>query len=207
MKVLAFNGSPHTGGVVAKGISVMAGELLKEGIETELIQVGGRLIRGCIDCRKCKETGSGKCAIDDEVNQWREKAPEADGIILGTPVYYGSIAGTFKSFLDRFFFPRPNLRYKAGASVVSLRRTGGISTFHQINNYFLLAQMLITPGVYWDVIHGNTPEELDQDEEGLEIMEIQGRNMAWLIKTLAAGNKEVPPPPPVARRKLTNFIH
>jgi multimeric flavodoxin WrbA len=204
MKVLAFNGSPHAGGVVAKGISVMAGELKKEGIETELFHVGNKAIRGCIDCRKCKETG--KCAIDDEVNQWREKALDADGVILGTPVYYGGIAGTFKSFLDRFFFPGPDLKYKAAASVISLRRTGGINTFHQINNYFNLAQMLITPGVYWDVIHGNSPEELAQDEEGLQILEIQGRNMAWLIKTLAAGKKEIPPPPPI-QRKRTNFIH
>jgi multimeric flavodoxin WrbA len=205
MKVIAFNGSPHTGGVVAKGLSVMAGELKNEGIDTEIVQIGGKVIRGCMDCRKCREIG--KCVIDDEVNQRREEALAADGIILGTPVYYSGIAGTFKCFLDRFFFPGPDFRYKAGASVVSLRRTGGITTFHQINNYFNLAQMLITPGVYWDVIHGNTPEELAQDEEGLQILEIQARNMAWLIKTLAAGKKEVPPPPAVTQRKRTNFIH
>jgi multimeric flavodoxin WrbA len=130
----------------------------------------------------------------------------ADGVILGTPVYYGSIAGTFKSFLDRLFFSGVDMKFKAGAAVVSLRRSGGIGTFHQINNYFNLAQIVITPGVYWDVIHGNTPEELNGDEEGTQIMEIQGRNMAWLIKTLDAGKKSVPAPQPV-RRKRTNFIH
>jgi multimeric flavodoxin WrbA len=204
MKVIAFNGSPHAAGVVAKGISVIAGELEKEGIETEIITVGGSLIRGCLDCRKCKDTG--KCVIDDEVNSWREKALEAGGIILGSPVYYGGIAGTFKSFLDRFFFPGPDFRYKAGAALVSLRRSGGIAAFHQLNNYFNLAQILVTPGVYWNVIHGNTPGELARDEEGLQIMEIQGRNMAWLIKTLEAGKKEVPLPPPLVPRKRTNFI-
>jgi multimeric flavodoxin WrbA len=204
MKVIAFNGSPHANGVVAKGISVMAGELEKEGIETEIITVGNRIIRGCLDCRKCKDTGN--CVIDDEVNPLRKKALGAAGIILGCPVYYGSIAGTFKSFLDRFFFPNPDLRYKVGAAVVSLRRSGGIATFQQINNYFNLAQILITPGIYWNVIHGNTPGELAEDEEGLQIMEIQGRNMAWLIKTLEAGSREVPLPPPVVPRKRTNFI-
>jgi multimeric flavodoxin WrbA len=204
MKVIAFNGSPHAAGVVAKGISVMAGELEKEGIDTEIITAGSRIIRGCLDCRKCKDTGH--CVIDDEVNSWREKALEARGIILGSPVYYGGIAGTFKSFLDRFFFPNPDFRYKVGAAVASLRRSGGITTFHQINNYFNLAQMLVPPGVYWNVIHGNSPEELAQDEEGLQIMEIQGRNMAWLIKTLEAGKKEVPLPPPIVPRKRTNFI-
>jgi multimeric flavodoxin WrbA len=204
MKAIAFNGSPHADGVVAKGISVMAGELEKEGIETEIITVGNRNIRGCLDCRKCKDTGN--CVIDDEVNAWRAKALKAEGIVLGSPVYYGSIAGTFKCFLDRFFFPHPDLRYKVGAAVVSLRRSGGIAAFQQINNYFNLAQILITPGVYWSVIHGNTPEELVRDEEGLQIMEIQGRNMAWLIKTLEAGKREVPPPPPLISRKRTNFI-
>jgi multimeric flavodoxin WrbA len=206
MKVIAFNGSPHKDGVVAAGISVMAGELKKEGIETEFVHLGHLKIHGCLDCHRCRELGH--CAIeDDPVNEWFTKIQAANGIILGTPVYYGGVAGTFKSFLDRLFFPGPGMRYKVGASVVSLRRTGGIAAFHQVNNYFNLAQMIITPGVYWDIIHGNTPEELLEDKEGIQIMEIQGRNMAWLIKVLAAGEKELPPPPPVAARKRTNFIH
>jgi multimeric flavodoxin WrbA len=206
MKVVAFNGSPHAGGVVAKGISVMAGEREKEGIECEVVLVGDKIIRGCVACGSCKNTGN--CVFDgDLVNRCREQARGASGIILGTPVYYGGVAGTFKSFLDRLFFPGPDLRYKAGATVVSLRRSGGLPAFYQLNNYFNLAQMLITPGVYWDVIHGNTPEELLEDAEGLEIMEIQGRNMAWLIKALAAGARDYPPPPPLLKRRRTNFIH
>lgn len=205
MKVIAFNGSPHNDRVVATGISVIKAELEKEGIPVEVVHVGNRNIHGCLDCRKCKQTG--RCVIEsDPVNECVEKLKAADGIILGTPVYYGGVAGTFKCFLDRLFFSGPDMSYKAGAAVVSLRRTGGIAAFHQINNYFTLSQIIVTPGVYWDVIHGNTAAELSEDKEGLNIMEIQGRNMAWLLKVLAAGKKECPPPPPV-ERKRTNFIH
>ena len=205
MNVIAFNGSPHHDGVVANGISVMKGELEKEGISVEIVHVGNKKIQGCLGCRKCKEVGL--CVIGgDPVNECLEKLNSADGVILGSPVHYGGIAGTFKSFLDRLFFQGPNTNYKAGAVVVSLRRTGGIAAFHQLNNYLNLAQMIITPGVYWDVIHGNTAEESEQDIEGIQLMEIQGRNMAWLLKTLAAGKKEIPLPPPL-ERKRTNFIH
>jgi multimeric flavodoxin WrbA len=207
MKVIAFNGSPHHDGVVAGGISVMKGELEKEGISLEVVDVGGKNIQGCLDCRKCKTTGTGSCVIEgDIVNGCRDKLKDADGIILGCPVYYGGVAGTYKSFLDRLFFPGVDIKYKVGAIVVSLRRTGGIATYHQLINYFNLNQIILTPSVYWQVIHGNTPEELSQDEEGGQIMEIQGRNMAWLMKALAVGRKEAPPPPQV-ERKRTNFIH
>ena len=205
MKVIAFNGSPHNEGVVATGISVMKRELEKEGITVETVHVGDKSIHGCIDCRKCRDLG--RCAIEgDLVNECFEKLKSADGVILGCPVYYGGVAGTFKCFLDRLFFPGPDMKYKVGATVVSLRRTGGITTFHQLNNYLNLAQMVIAPGVYWEVIHGNNPKELSEDEEGLQIMEIQGRNMAWLLKALAAGKREIPPPAPL-ERKRTNFIH
>jgi multimeric flavodoxin WrbA len=205
MNVVALNGSPHHDGVVAGGIAVMKTELEKEGISVEVVNVGDKNIHGCIDCRKCKT--SGRCVIaGDPVNECFEKINAADGLILGSPVYYGGVAGTFKSFLDRLFFPGPDMRYKVGATVVSLRRTGGLATFHQLNNYLNLAQMIITPGVYWEVIHGNSVQEMVQDIEGLQIMEVQGRNMAWLLKSLAAGRKEFPPPAPV-ERKRTNFIH
>ena len=204
MKVTAFNGSPHPDGVIAKGISVMKGELEKEGISVEVVHVGDKVIRGCMACQSCKTQG--RCVTaGDPVNECFEKLIFADGVILGSPVYYGGVAGTFKSFLDRLFFPGPDMKYKVGATVVSLRRSGGITTFHQLNNYLNLAQMIITPGVYWEVIHGNTPQELAGDEEGLQIMEIQGRNMAWLLRALAAGKKEIPPPPPLERIR-TNFI-
>lgn len=205
MNVIAFNGSPHPNGVIAEGISVMKAELEKEGISVELVHVGNKSVRGCMACGKCRELG--RCAISgDPVNECFDKLKAADGVILGSPVYYGGIAGAFKCFLDRLFFPGPDMKFKAGASVASLRRSGGISTFHQLNNYLNLAQMVIVPGVYWGVIHGNNAEELAQDKEGLQIMEIQGRNMAWLLKTLEAGKREFPPPPPPAPRARTNFI-
>ena len=205
MNVIALNGSPHNDGVIAKGIAIMKGELEKEGISTEVVHVGDKSIRGCIDCRKCKTLGH--CVIgDDIVNGCFDKIQRADGIILGSPVYYGGLTVTFKSFLDRLFFPQPDMRFKVGAAVVSLRRTGGIATYYQLSNYLTLAQMIITPGFYWGVIHGSTAEELEEDKEGLQIMETQGRNMAWLLKALAAGKKEISPPPRQERIR-TNFIH
>jgi multimeric flavodoxin WrbA len=204
MKVIAFNGSPNSNGVSAHGISIMAAELNKEGIETEIIQIGNLKIQGCLACHKCRELGH--CVIStDPVNECFNKIQKADGIILASPVYYGGIAGTFKSFLDRLFFPCPNMNYKLGASVVSVRRAGGISVFQQLNNYFNLAQMIITPGVYWDVIHGDDAGELSDDKEGLCIMETQGKNMAWLLKCIAAGKKETPLPQ-IPQRVFTNFI-
>ncbi|AEF86210.1 flavin reductase [Treponema primitia ZAS-2] len=205
MKVIALNGSPHSGGTIYRGLEILTGELEKEGISIEHIHVGNKEIRGCIDCKKCRETG--RCAFDNDlVNQCRDKLIQADGLILGSPVYYGGVAGTFKSFLDRLFFPHADLRYKVGATVVSLRRSGGIAVFHQLNNYLNLAQMIITPTFYWDVIHGNSPEELEQDGEGMQIMRVTGRNMAWLLKALEAGKKAVSPPEP-EKRIMTNFIH
>jgi multimeric flavodoxin WrbA len=205
MKVVALNGSPHQDGVVAKGIAVMAAELEKEGIEVEVIHTGHLRVRGCIDCRKCRELGV--CVFnDDPVNECAEKINRAGGLILGSPVYYGSIAGAFKSFLDRLFFSGLSLKGKAAAVVVSLRRSGGINTFHQLNNYLNLSQALITPSVYWEVIHGNSAEEALGDKEGLQIMEISGRNMAWLLKILDRGKTDIPPPPDI-KRERTNFIH
>jgi len=204
MKVIAFNGSPHNDRGVATGISAMKGALEKEGISVEVVHLGNKNIQGCMDCRKCRELK--RCAIDgDPVNECLEKLKSADGLILGSPVYYGGVAGTFKCFLDRLFFTGPDLKYKAGAIVVSVRRTGGIAAVQQLNNYFNLSQVIITPGVYWDVIHGRSDKELAQDEEGMQIMEIQARNMAWLIKAIALGKKEIPLPPIVVR-KSTNFI-
>jgi multimeric flavodoxin WrbA len=205
MNVVAFNGSPRREGVVYHGLLAMKEELEKEGIGTEIVHVGGELIRGCTDCGGCRRAPF-KCVFDDDpVNACREKLNAADGLILGSPVYYGGAAGTFKSFLDRLFFPGVRMRYKPAAAAVSLRRSGGISALHQLNNYLNLAQALIVPSVYWGVIHGNNPRELEEDREGLQIMRITGRNMAWLMKTVASGRKEIPLPEEPARER-TNFI-
>jgi multimeric flavodoxin WrbA len=205
MKVIAFNGSPHPDGVVAAGINIVAKELESQGIAVEIVQAGMNT-QGCVDCRKCRDVG--RCVFDkDKVNLYRDLLAAADGVVLGSPVYYGGIAGNFKGFLDRLFFPGVKLHYKVGALVVSLRRTGGIAAFHQLCNYFTLSGVILSPGIYWDVIHGNSAEEFSEDEEGSQIMEVQGRNMAWLMKALAVGKKDVPLPPPLQERKRTNFIH
>ncbi|MDR1575203.1 MAG: flavodoxin family protein [Treponema sp.] len=203
MKVIAFNGSPHNYGVIQKALSLMASALEKEGIETGIVQAGED-IRGCIDCRKCKELG--KCVFDDDlVNRAAEMTAGADGIIIGSPVYYGGIAGNFKCFLDRLFFSGLRLDFKPASALVSCRRSGGINVFHQLNNYFNLAGAVITPSIYWGVVHGNSPEELAEDKEGIFIAENAARNMAWLIKALALGKKEIPLPAATARPR-TNFI-
>ncbi|MDR2435135.1 MAG: flavodoxin family protein [Treponema sp.] len=204
MKVIAFNGSPHNYGVIQKALSLMGRELEKEGIEIEIVQAGGENIRGCIDCRKCRELG--KCVFDDDlVNRAAEMTARADGLIIGSPVYYGSIAGNFKCFLDRLFFPGLRLDFKPASALVSCRRSGGINAFHQLNNYFNLAGALIAPSIYWGVVHGNSPEELAEDKEGIFIAENAARNMAWLIKALALGKKEIPLPAATGRPR-TNFI-
>ncbi|GHV23585.1 FMN reductase [Spirochaetia bacterium] len=204
MKVIAFNGSPHENGACGRGLKEVSTELAAEGIECEIVQVGGKLIHGCTACGSCHEKGC--CAIkDDIVNESAQKAKQADGIILASPVYYGSIAGSFKCFLDRFFFSGGKHFGKVGAAIASVRRTGGIGTFHQLNNYLNLGSLTIAPTVYWNVIHGNNFDEAGQDAEGIYTLRTLGRNMAWLIKTLDAG-KSVPRPEPLTPQ-WTNFIH
>jgi multimeric flavodoxin WrbA len=203
MKVIAFNGSPHEKGTTARGIAEMTGELEKAGISVELVQVGGKQIHGCIACGSCFKTG--RCQFDDIVNESAEKLKSADGIILASPVYYGGIAGTFKCFLDRLFFTRPDLRLKAGAALVALRRSGGINAYYQLLNYLNLAQVIVTPTQYWDVIHGSNAAETEQDKEGMLILRTAGKNLAWLIKTIAAGKGNIPLPE-AEERAMTNFI-
>jgi len=204
MKVIAFNGSPHENGTVYKGITTVKEELEREGIEVEIIHIGNKNIRGCMACGACR-TLKHCFYTDDLVKPSFDKINEADGVILGSPVYYGGISGTFKCFLDRFFFSAPNLKYKVGGTVVSLRRSGGIATFQALNNYLNLSQVIITPSMYWNVIHGNNSEELIKDEEGMQIMRVLGKNMAWLLKIVNEGKKENPFPS-AEPRIFTNFI-
>jgi multimeric flavodoxin WrbA len=209
MKIVAFNGSPHEDGVIAAGFAVIREELAAAGIEFEVVDVGGRYLHGCLDCHGCREPGVTGCVLEDEgrnagfVNECRTKAEKADGVILGSPVYYGGIAGTYKSFLDRLFFQGTRLDYKPAAAVVSLRRTGGIAAFHQLCNYLTLAGAIIVPTCYWNVIHGNNPLELAEDREAVSIMKVVGKNMAWLLKSLKAG---AVPRPRHEPRNWTNFI-
>lgn len=210
MKVTAFNGSPNKEGNTYHAIKVVAAELEKEGIETEIVHVGNKSIRGCIACNQCVKNRNERCGIaNDEVNDWIQKMKEADGIILGSPVHYSSIAGTMKSFLDRAFYVtgvnNGMLRHKVGASVVAVRRSGGLPTFDQLNNYINYSEMLIPTSNYWNVIHGTRPGEALQDEEGVQIMRVLGQNMAWLMKLVENG-KETVAKPEREKKTFTNFI-
>ncbi|MBP1764915.1 MAG: reductase [Firmicutes bacterium] len=208
MKVVAFNGSPKKEGNTYHAIKMVAAELEKEGIEVEIVHVGDKAIRGCLACNVCTEKGDEKCIIaNDAVNEWIEKMKMADGIILGSPVHYSAIAGTMKSFLDRAFYVANKglFRHKVGAAVVAVRRSGGVATFNQLNNYINYAEMLMPTTNYWNVIHGTAPGEALQDEEGKQIMRVLGKNMAWLMKLVQAGKQTVAEPEK-ENKIMTNFI-
>ncbi len=208
MKVIAFNGSPNKEGNTYHGLKLVTAELEKEGIETEIIHVGNKAIRGCLACGQCAKNQSETCSTsNDQVNEWIQKMKAADGILLGSPVHYSAIAGTMKSFLDRAFYVagvnNGMLRHKVGASVVAVRRSGGLPTFNQLNNYLNYSEMLIPTSNYWNVIHGATPGEALQDEEGVQIMRILGKNMAWLLKLVQNGKETIKAPAKEAKTKMS----
>jgi multimeric flavodoxin WrbA len=199
MKALAFNGSPNKEGNTYHAIRIVAAELKKEGIETEIIHVGNKVIRGCSACYACKKNKNEQCVLPgDEVNEWIQKMKHADGIILGSPVHYSAMGGTMKSFLDRAFFVTSinngMLRHKVGASVVAVRRSGGLPAFEQLNNYLCYSEMLMPTSNYWNVIYGTQPGEALKDEEGVQIMRVLGKNMAWLMKLVENGKGKIVPP-------------
>lgn len=209
MKVVAFNGSPKREGNTYHAIKIVSEELEKEGIEVEIVHVGDKIIRGCIACGMCYKNKNERCITDDEVNDWIQKMKNADGIILGSPVYYSGIAATMKAFLDRAFYVASAngglFRHKVGASVVAVRRSGGVTTFEQLNNYLLYSEMLIPTTNYWNVIHGAKPGEVYKDEEGVQIMRLLGKNMAWLLK-LKSNGEGVVAEPEKEKKIYTNFI-
>ena len=209
MKVVAFNGSPNKEGNTFHGIKMVADELQKEGIEVEIVHVGNKVIRGCLACNGCVRNQNEKCVIKDEVNEWIQKMKQADGIILASPVHYASIGGTMKSFLDRAFYVtsvnKSMLRHKVGASVVAVRRAGGVPTFDQLNNYINYSEMLMPSSNYWNVINGTAPGEVKQDEEGKQIMRVLGKNMAWLMKLVENGKGKVEEPE-IEDKIFYNFI-
>lgn len=198
MKTVAFNGSPNKEGNTFHAIQMVADELEKEGIETEIVHVGNKAIRGCLACGQCAKKKNEQCVQDDQVNEWIQKMKVADSIIIGSPVHFSAIGGTMKSFLDRAFYVtgvnNGMLRHKVGASVVAVRRSGGLPTFNQLNNFLCYAEMLIPTSNYWNVIHGTRPGEATQDEEGKQIMRTLGRNMAWLMKVVKQGKETIAPP-------------
>ena len=189
MKVLLVNGSPHTHGCTARALEEVARTLREEGMETETIQVGDKAVRGCIACGKC--ASAGECVFNDIVNETHEKLAACDGLVIGSPVYYGSANGNLISFLDRLFYSnQKNLRMKVGAAVVSARRGGNTATFDELNKYFTISQMPVASSRYWNQVHGFTAADVEKDLEGLQIMRVLGRNMAFLIKSIALGKQE-----------------
>ncbi len=207
MKVLAINGSPHQKGVTFTAIKLVAEELDKAGISTEIMNVGSAGIRGCTDCLTCRRSNSGRCIIDDKVNEAIDKFAECDGLLLGAPAYFCGIPGPAKAFLDRLFYAsqmaRP-MHFKAGASVVALRRSGGITTLHQLNNYLMPSHIVMVPSQFHNGLFGKSPEEAMQDAEGVQTLRMLGRNMAWLMNTLAFA-AEAFPHPDFEPRIRTNF--
>lgn len=204
MKVLLINGSPHAKGCTATALNEVAKTLNENGVDTEIIQVGHLDVRGCIACGQCRKLG--KCVFDDVVNEVAEKFKEADGLILGSPVYYSSANGTLTSFADRLFYSSNYDKcMKVGAAVVSARRGGNTATFDQLNKYFTISSMPVVSSQYWNQVHGNNAEEVVQDLEGMQIMRTLGRNMAFLIKSIQLGKEQfgLPEKEP---RVGTNFI-
>lgn len=204
MKVLLINGSPKAKGNTAFALEQMAEVFADQGIEAEIIHVGNLPIRGCIACGSCYKTG--KCVIDDVVNEMAPKFEEADGIVVGSPVYYASANATLIAFLDRLFYSTHfDKRMKVGASVVIARRGGCSSTFDELNKYFTISGMPIASSHYWNSIHGGKPGEASQDAEGIATMRNLAKNMAFLMKSIALG-RETYGLPEYDKREMTNFI-
>lgn len=203
-KVLLINGSPHPQGCTAEALKEVQRTLESESIETELIQVGNKNIRGCISCNKCSELG--KCVFDNDlVNETAPKFEAADGIVIGSPVYYGSPNGTMLAFLDRLFYSTPFSKHmKVGAAVVSCRRGGNTASFDVLNKYFTISSMPVVSSTYWNQVHGFTAEDVRKDLEGLQTMRNLGRNMAFLIRAIADAKAAYGLPEP-ERGSFTSF--
>lgn len=210
MKVLLVNGGPHKAGCTNRALQEVAAALEQEGIGTEIFWIGNKPVGGCIACRKCSELG--KCVFEDVVNQFREKAYQADGFVFGTPVHYAAASGNMTAFMDRLFYSEfcgnQNKAFymKPAAAVLSARRAGTTATFDQINKYFAIQEMPIVSSRYWNMVHGAMPEQVEEDKEGLYIMRVLGRNMAYLLKCREAAEKAGVKLPEKETPIFTNFV-
>lgn len=205
MKVLLINGSPHAKGCTFTALNEVAASLEKEGIETEMIHLGIKPLSGCLGCGACLKTG--QCVIRDSLNEFLEKAEKADGFVFGSPVHFASASGMLTSFMDRAFYGKDKLfAYKPAAAVMSCRRGGATATFEQINKYFTMSNMIVVGSQYWNMVHGNAPEEVKQDLEGMQTMRTLGLNMAWILKSIQAGKDAGLPMPQREAKTKTNFI-
>lgn len=188
MKVLMINGSPHKDGNTSIALREMEKIFMKKNIETEILHIGNKDIRGCVACYSCKKNG--KCIFNDIVNETASKFEECDGLVIASPVYYASANATLIAFLDRLFFSTPfDKTMKVGASVVVARRGGLSATFDELNKFFTISGMPVASSQYWNSVHGSQPGEAEQDIEGLQIMRTLARNMAFLLKSIELGKK------------------
>lgn len=191
MKVLFLNGSPRQEGNTYTAFCEMKKIFDGENIDSEIVQVGSKMLTGCHACGNCGKTG--KCVIDDGANEIIEKMKVCDALVLGSPVYYAGVNGTFKAFLDRaFFVAGKNMRLKIGASVVSMRRGGGSAAFDELNKYFFISEMTVAGSSYWNSVHGTAPGSAIKDEEGMHTMRKLARNIAYLLKTKEAADLSFP---------------
>lgn len=207
MKVLLFNGSAHIDGCTARAFSELEKTLNENGIETERIEIGNKDVRGCIACGFCRKNG--RCVFNDIVNEVAPKFAEADGIVVGTPVYYAHSNGQVLAFLDRLFYSTMttvNKTMKVGAAVISSRRAGSTSAMDEINKYFTISSMPVVSSTYWNEVHGAVGEDVEKDPEGLQTMRNLGRNMAFLIKAINAQKEVEGGVPEQERGCFTNFI-
>ena len=206
MKVLMINGSPNEHGCTFTALSEIASALTKNGVESEIFHIGKKAAQDCIACFKCYELG--RCVFgNDGVNSLNARADEFDGLIVGSPVYYSGPSGRLCSFLDRMFFSGgEKWQHKPAACVVSCRRAGTTASFDRLNKYFTINNMPVVSSRYWNEVHGNNPEEVRQDLEGMQVMRTLGENMAWLLKCIEAGKKAGVNVPVHEETVFTNFI-
>ena len=205
MKVLLINGSPHENGCTFTSLSEVAKTLNENGIETEIHWIGRGDIPGCRACGFCKSKGF--CTIDDDVRKITDRIDEFDGFIFGAPVYYSGPAGQICSWMDRFFYSGgKKLAGKIGASVVNARRGGNTASFERLNQYYLISNMIVPGSMYWNQTHGNSPEDVAKDKEGLHTMRMLARNIAWILKCIEAGKKAGIDYPEIEPKIMTNFI-
>lgn len=207
MKVILVNGSPKKEGCTYTALCEVEKELNANGIETEIFWIGNKPIGGCIGCGGCARKGA--CVFDnDTVNEFTKKAADADGFVFGTPVHYAGASGAMTAFMDRAFYSKGAsvFRGKPAAAVSSCRRSGSTATFDQMNKYFTITSMPVVSSQYWNMVHGNTPDEVRQDTEGMQIMRTLGKNMAWLLKCIELGKQNGIEIPPQEEKTFTNFI-
>ncbi|MCX4312914.1 MAG: flavodoxin family protein [Clostridia bacterium] len=206
MKVLLFNGSVHGNGTTFAALSIVAGALEAEGVDTEIVQLGAKPARDCIACGGC--VGKGKCVFDtDCVNECIEKAASADGFVFGSPVYYAHPNGQLLSAMDRMFYAgKDKFAHKPAAAIVAARRGGTTASLDAIQKHFSINQMPVVSSTYWNMIHGATASDIEQDEEGKQTMVNLGKNVAWLLKCIAAGKAAGINAPDVGKIIRTNFV-